>query len=252
MLAVIGGTGLYDPVFLAGAKEQVIKTPYGDADAIVGEGPQGPMVFMARHGRGHGIPPHLINYRANIWALYSMGVTGILATAAVGSLRRELAPGSFLLLDQFIDFTKTRINTFAEDRVIHVDFTRPYCPRLGDYLIDSAHRLGIELRDSGCYVCTEGPRYETPAEVNMFAQLGGDVVGMTNVPEVVLARELGICYATVTVVTNYGAGIAPVPLSHDEVGKVMTKNSKDLRRLLQTTMELVPPGEGACCGKGDG
>ncbi|MGI6559647.1 MAG: S-methyl-5'-thioadenosine phosphorylase [Limnochordia bacterium] len=252
MLAVIGGTGLYDPGFLAGAKEQVIKTPYGEAYVLMGEGPRGPVAFMARHGRSHGIPPHLVNYRANIWALDSIGATGILATAAVGSLRRELAPGSFLLLDQFIDFTKTRISTFAEDKVIHVDFTRPYCPRLGGYLVDAARRLGIELEEQGCYVCTEGPRYETPAEVKMFAQLGGDVVGMTNVPEVVLARELGICYATVAVVTNYGAGIAPVPLSHDEVGSVMKSNAERLRRLLQLTLELVPPEEGRCCGKGDG
>ncbi|NLN16876.1 MAG: S-methyl-5'-thioadenosine phosphorylase [Firmicutes bacterium] len=252
MLAVIGGTGLYDPGFLAGAKEQVIETPYGEASVIIGEGPQGSVAFMARHGRGHSLPPHRINYRANIWALGSLGVAGILATAAVGSLRRELPPGSFLLLDQFIDFTKTRISTFAEEGVVHLDFTRPYCPRLGGYLLEAARRLGMDLQDRGCYVCTEGPRYETPAEVKMFAQLGGDVVGMTNVPEVVLARELGICYATVAVVTNYGAGIAPVPLSHDEVGSVMGRNAQGLRRLLQMTMEIVPPGEGACCGKGDG
>ncbi|MGI6037953.1 MAG: S-methyl-5'-thioadenosine phosphorylase [Limnochordia bacterium] len=251
MLAIIGGTGVYDPAFLTESQERTVKTPYGDVPVLVGQGPRGPVAFLARHGRQHGIPPHKINYRANIWALKELGVQGIIATAAVGSLRRDLPPRTFVLLDQFIDFTKSRCTTFydgAGGKVVHTDFTEPYCPRLRQYLQGAAKEVGIELRPTGCYVTTEGPRFETPAEVAMFGRLGGDVVGMTGVPEVVLAREVGICYATVAMVTNYGAGLSQQPLTHEEVDETMNQLRGQLRNLLSASLESVPGEEKACCG----
>lgn len=248
-LAVVGGTGVYDPALLADAREVTVRTPYGEAQALVGRLPATgeAVAFLARHGRRHSLPPHRINYRANVWALWELGVERILATAAVGSLAPEIPPGTFVLVDQFLDFTRARPSTFydGERGVAHVDVSVPYCPELRALLAAAGAELGIPVREGGTYVCTEGPRFETPAEIRMFAGLGGHVVGMTGVPEVVLARELSLCYATVAMATNYAAGIATRPLTHREVLAVMDANLTRLRALLALVLARVPR-ERAC------
>ncbi len=212
VIGIIGGTGVYDPAIMEGVHEKVVGTDYGEVKIMMGDYQGEAVAFLPRHGGDHSVPPHLINYRANIKALYKLGVKRIIATAAVGSLNFEYKPGTIVIVDQFIDFTKGRIPTFFagdERGVVHVDMTEPYCPEVRKALFEAAELTGTDVFDRGTYVCTEGPRFETAAEIKMFKTMGGDVIGMTAVPEAVLARELGICYATVSMVTNYAAGISP-------------------------------------------
>lgn len=253
--AIISGTGLYDPSMLEDVKEIRVDTRFGDVKALVGLLKGDEVVFLPRHGRDHSVPPHKINYRANMLALKKLGVERILATTAVGSLNMEMKPGDCVVVDQFLDFTKNRQSTFYEGGdmgVVHVDYTEPYCPEIRKAIIRAGATLGITAHDGGTYVCTEGPRFETPAEIKMFGKLGGDLVGMTNVPEVVLARELGICYATISMVTNYAAGISPTPLTHQEVLEIMAENTDKLRRLLLLTLEEIPSERVCYCIKGVG
>jgi 5'-methylthioadenosine phosphorylase len=255
-LAIIGGTGVYDPRVLTDLREEVITTPYGDAAVRIGTYEGEPVAFLARHGVKHSVPPHLINYRANIWALKKLGVERIIATTAVGSLNPNMKPGDFVLVDQFIDFTKGRASTFfegGEQGVVHTDVTEPYCPELRAILAEAASRAGVAVHQGGCYVCTEGPRFETPAEIRMFAKWGGDLVGMTNVPEVVLAREVGICYSTISMVTNFAAGISPNALTHDEVLEVMAANAENLKKLVMASLSSIPKERARCtCGQTPG
>lgn len=225
-LAIIGGTGLEKMAAeLDDRSDETLKTPYGDTAIVRGRLNGGELIFLARHGLGHNIPPHLINYRANIRALKDAGVTHILASAAVGSLKLEISPGDFVILDQFIDFTKTRVSSFFEagEAVRHVDMTEPYDGNLRRLLLQAAGEKGIEFNRNGTYVCTEGPRFETPAEIEMFRGFGADVVGMTGVPEVTLADELEIPYAAVAIVTNYAAGLAGHRLTYEECAEEMDK-----------------------------
>jgi 5'-methylthioadenosine phosphorylase len=250
-LAIIGGTGVYDPRILENIREEVVGTPYGDALVRIGTYGGEEVAFLARHGTGHTVPPHLINYRANVSALKQLGVERVIATTAVGSTNPNMKPGDFVLVDQFLDFTKNRISTFFEGGevgVVHTDFTEPYCPECRAVLAEAAQALPITVHNGGCYVCTEGPRFETPAEIRMFAKLGGDLVGMTNVPESVLAREAGICYATVSMVTNFGAGISPTALTHEEVLEVMAHNAENLKRLIMGSLGAIPRTRGCQCG----
>lgn len=247
-LAVIGGTGVYRADMLENIEELEIQTTYGAVNLLVGEYQKRNIAFLARHGKGHSVPPHLINYRANIQALKTLGVKRVIATAAVGSLNKNMGPEDFVMIDQFLDFTKCRQTTFFEggsEGVLHVDVSDPYCREVREFLYQKAQELGIKAHLGGCYVCAEGPRFETPAEIKMYAMLGGDLVGMTSVPEVVLAREAGLCYATVAMVTNYAAGISPHPLSHQEVLDVMSKISHNISKLIMTVLETIPL-EGEC------
>lgn len=208
------------------------------------------IIFLARHGKYHSIPPHLINYRANILGLKKLGVSAILSTTAVGAINRDYKPDEFVLPDQFIDFTShSRHGSFFDggsNGVVHVDMTEPYCPSLRETVVQAAQDLSYALHPAGTYVCTEGPRFETPAEIKMFDKLGGDIVGMTNVPEVCLAREAEMCYATISMVTNYAAGISPVPLTHAEVVEKMVQNSKRLRKLVMHTVDLYDDRDCSC------
>lgn len=242
-IAIIGGTGVYDPNIIENATEQEIMTPYGLTKYIKGSYKGKDVIFMSRHGANHSIPPHLINYRANIWALKKLGVKAIISTTAVGSLKEEFAPGNFILVDQFLDFTKNRKNTFydgGERGVCHVDVTDPYCPFLRKHVYEVGRKLNLPVHNGGVYVCTEGPRFETPAEINMFKLLGGHLVGMTNVPEVTLAAEAEICYMTISMVSNYGAGISKNPLTHEEVLESMAENSDKLKALILESIESLP------------
>lgn len=250
-VAIIGGSGVDHPDLFADPGEQRIVTPYGTAEVVLGRFAGQPVVFLRRHGAGHALPPHRVNYRANIWALASLGVERVIATAAVGALRREpdLAPGRLVLCDQFLDFTRGRPQTFHEggaEGVVHADVTEPYCPALRNLLREAADRTGVPVRAAGTYVCTEGPRFETAAEIRMFARLGGDVVGMTGIPEVVLAREKGLCYATVAMVANLAAGLGPEPLTPGEVMAVMDRNAASLRAVLAEALSRLPRERSGC------
>ncbi len=240
--AIIGGTGLYELDFVEKVTALKAQTKYGEVRLYKGylkkNGAE--VFFMARHGSTHSIAPHLINYRANIAALKLAGVNSIISTNAVGSLRKEMPPGALVIIDQFVDFTKTRQFTFIGDEdypVTHLDYTEPYCGKLRELLIKEAVEEGLAPVRGGTYVCTEGPRFETTAEIRMYARLGGDLVGMTNVPEVVLAREAGICYATAALVTNFAAGISPSSLTHEEVLEVMAAHREKINTLFQVCLE---------------
>ncbi len=250
LLAVIGGTGVYDPAMLAEIDDVVMVTPYGEVTCQTGKLAGRSVAFIPRHGRHHSIPPHLINYRANIWALKKLGVQKILATTAVGSLNTAMKPGDLVLPDQLLDFTKTRVTTFYEGGtrgVVHVDMTLPYCNTLRQALIAAAADLKLPVHHGACYVCTEGPRFETAAEIKAYTMLGGDLVGMTGVPEAVLAREAEMCYTSVSMVTNFAAGISPAPLTHAEVIDTMKQNAANIRALLHRTIIAAIPAEDCAC-----
>lgn len=254
-VAIIGGTGLYENPYLEDREKVVVETRFGGALLYRGRYREREVYFLARHGEGHGLPPHLVNYRANIAAIKKLGIAAVLATAAVGSLRRAMAPGSLVLIDQFIDFTRGRPSTFfegGEAGVVHVDLTEPYCPALRGAFLRAAERTGERIIDGGCYLCTEGPRFETPAEISMFALWGGDLVGMTNVPEVVLAREAGLCYATIALVSNFAAGISATPLSHQEVLAEMAQRKGALDRLLLEAVLEITAERDCRCARGGG
>lgn len=223
-IAMIGGTG-FGQALVSGTPE-TIETPYGEAAltrADLGEGRE--LLFLARHGTGHVLPPHRINHRANIAALRDLGADAIFATAAVGSLRAEIAPGDCVVLDDFLDCTKGEVVTFFDEAgsVRHTDFVYPYDPGLRQTLLQTApSRLTVHPR--GTYLCVSGPRYETPAEVRLFAQWGADVVGMTGAPEAILCHEAGLRYAGVALATNYGTGLlSAAPLSHADVEAQMAE-----------------------------
>ncbi|MCL6548392.1 MAG: S-methyl-5'-thioadenosine phosphorylase [Alicyclobacillus sp.] len=250
---IIGGTGVYDPALLEGAEPVEVDTPYGRVSATVGWYRGKSIAFLPRHGSGHQTPPHKVNYRANILALKQLGVEQVLATAAVGSLRTDLKPGTLVIVDNFLDFTKSRPSTFFESgQVVHVDMTDPYCARLRRALADTAERTGLSVHEGGTYVCAEGPRFETTAEIRLYQSFGGDVVGMTSIPETVLAKEAELCYATVCMVTNYGAGLTggeselaraedglAQPLTHQEVMEVMRTSVHLIRTLFFETIALL-------------
>ena len=250
--AIIGGTGVYDPSILSGIREEKIATPYGVVKAVLGSYQGREVAFMARHGADHSVPPHLVNYRGNIYGLRQLGVKNILATAAVGSLNPVMKPGQFVFVDQFLDFTGGRTSTFVEEGVVHLDMTDPYCPGLRGVLAAAAEKEGLECHHGGTYVCTQGPRFETVAEIRMFKQLGGDLVGMTSVPEVVLAREAGMCYATIAMVTNFAAGISPNKLSHQEVLEIMAENAEKLKGLVMRAISGMDPGQPCQCHQENG
>ena len=252
-VAVIGGTGLY--ALADAARAETIATPYGEAQFSRHTVDGQPVIFLARHGATHAVPPHRVNYRANIWALHALGVRDVLATLAVGSLNPHIAPGHFVLPTQFIDWTKGRPATFfdGDDGVVrHVDVTHPFCARLIQALLHAGTGLGHRLHAEVVYACTEGPRFETAAEIHALHVLGADVVGMTCVPEVVLARELGLCYAAVGIIGNWAAGITTAPLTHEEVLEIMAEQAETLRALLLATLAHPRTGDCPCATLGFG
>jgi 5'-methylthioinosine phosphorylase len=233
-IAVITGTGVAENFRVTAPK--IVKTEYGPATVLRSKEEE--YYVLPRHGPGHTVPPHMINYRANIAALDSLGVRKVIATSAVGSMNPRFAVGRMGLVDQFIDFTKRREETFFGDKVGHTDMTSPYSKSLNRTLGLAADDLGLELRSGLVYVCAEGPRFETAAEIRMFRKLGGDVVGMTGVPEVVLAKERGLEYASVVIATNWAAGMQK-KVSHEEVMRVMKKAGKKARELIEATIKMV-------------
>ena len=248
-IAIIGGTGIYSPEALQGFEEKVIDTPYGQALCNIGELAGNQVVFITRHGVGHKTAPHKVNYRANIWALKSLGTEEIFATTAVGSLNPEMKAGHFVVCSNVLDFTKSRINTFydtPERGVGHVEFSYPYCPCVRERVIRCLEKLDIPFHKEGVYVATEGPRFESAAEIKAYAMLGGDLVGMTNMPECILAREAEMCYSTCSIVTNMAAGISPTPLSHMEVVEAMGKSINNMNKLIAAFINDNEPVAATC------
>ncbi len=211
MLAIIGGSGLTTLSSLDVSHREVVRTPYGEASGALVFGQIGgkPAVFLPRHGYAHTIPPHLVNYRANLWALHHHNVSGVISVASVGSIRSDLHPGDIVLPHQIIDYTWGRKATYFDGNgapVKHVDFTDPYDPELRDAILAAGRQLSIEIKVDAVYATMQGPRLETAAEINKLERDGADVVGMTGMPEAVLARELGLPYAAINVVANHAAG----------------------------------------------
>ncbi len=241
-IGVFGGSGFYD--FLEEPEEIQMDTPYGEPAAPVMVGTVGGkrVAFIPRHGRDHQFPPHKVPYRANVWAMKQLGVTRLFGPSAAGSLRREIPPRTFVISDQAIDFTKGREYTFYDGPVTtHLSFADPYCPTMREALLGQARELGIQHRDGGTMAVIEGPRFSTRAESRMFAQSGGDVIGMTQFPEVALARELELCFANVALVTDYDVGVDDIaPVSHAEVLKVFGENIETLRDLLFAAIPALP------------
>ncbi len=239
MLAIIGGSGLARLAGLGESHRKVVRTPYGDPSCALtfGSLDNTPLVFLARHGYGHTLAPHRINYRANIWALREIGATRIIAVATVGGIRDDCQPGELVIPDQIIDYTSNREHTFfdsPEVTVTHIDFTHPYDQTARLALLDAAARQNEAVIDGGTYGCTQGPRLETAAEIRRMASDGCDLVGMTGMPEAALAREAGVPYATLAVVANHsaGQGDSADAIALDAIGPILDKAMARTRRII--------------------
>lgn len=245
-LAVIGGTGLYDIPELSGVEQLQIETPYGPpSDSITrGHVDDTTLLFLPRHGKGHRFPPHQINYRANICALRMLGATQVVSISAVGSLREPLVPGDVVIVDQYIDRTVRRISTyFDHDVVAHVSMADPVCPHLAKAAADAATRAGARVHPAGTYLCIEGPQFSTRAESRMYRTWGADVIGMTALPEAKLAREAGLAYSTVALVTDYDCWhVSEAAVTVEMVVEVLKRNIDFAKRFV---VELTRHGGAA-------
>lgn len=244
MLAIIGGSGLTQLATLDLLRREVVRTPYGEPSGALTFGKlcEKPVVFLARHGYGHTIPPHRVNYQANLWALHNAKVDAIISVASVGGIRADLCPGTLVVPDQIIDYTWGRKSTFHEgsdEPVVHIDFTEPYDDGIRQRILRAATAAGEKIFDGGVYAATQGPRLETAAEINRLERDGADVVGMTGMPEAALARELGIPYAAINVVANYAAGRANSVnrICFDEIDVVLREAMGRVRKVLDHICE---------------
>jgi 5'-methylthioadenosine phosphorylase len=253
VLGLITGSGFYDIPELVDRAVVGVETPFGGPVAVTtGTWRARPVCFLARHGTNHSIPPHAINYRANVSALKAVGATSVLATAVSGSMNPAMPPGSLVLISDFLNFTSGREVTFFDGTgrpvvagdppgptVVHTDMTSPYDPDLRALVRRAAVEEEIDLADGAVYCTADGPRFETPAEIRMMAALGGDLVGMTGYPEVALAVEAGLAYASIGVVSNLAAGIGAEPLSSDDILGLVAGVADPLHRLIGRTVELA-------------
>jgi 5'-methylthioinosine phosphorylase len=249
MHAIIGGSGLAKLADLKLLRREVVRTPYGDPSCALSFGTIDgvEVVFLARHGYGHTIAPHQINYRANLWALHHVGASEVVAVATVGGIRAEFGPGSLVVPDQIVDYSYGRQSTFFEgpdNPVTHVDFTRPYAEPIRARLLRAAAAVGEPVADGGCYGCSQGPRLETAAEIRRMARDGCDLVGMTGMPEAVLARELALPYAVLAVVANHAAGLGDSrqAISMQAMREVMDAAVVRARRVLAACLRESPAG----------
>ncbi|MDD5431215.1 MAG: S-methyl-5'-thioadenosine phosphorylase [Candidatus Pacebacteria bacterium] len=246
-IAIIGGSGIDDPKILKDPQEIEMETPFGKpaSKLITGKISGVDVVVLARHGKDHSIMPTKVPFRANIWALKEIGCTHILATTACGSLREEIKPRDLVFMDQFIDFTKHRNLTFFEDKVIHTPMADPFCPKLRELLIKTAENLKISHHKKGTNVTIEGPRFSTRAESHMFRNLGADIINMSTVPEVILARELGICYASIAMATDYDCWKAgEESVTWEMILNNMKHNAENVKKLL---LEVIPKVDYSDC-----
>jgi len=242
-IGIIGGSGLDDPKILKGAKEVYASTKFGNPSSglMIGKINDIEVVVLARHGKKHTINPTNVNYRANIWALKEQDCTYVIATTACGSLREEIKPSHLVFCDQFIDRTTKRASTFYDaDKVCHIPMAEPFCSKLRNLLAETADEMNLEHHKKGTVITIEGPRFSTKAESHMFRQWNADVINMSTVPEVVLAREAGICYAAVAMSTDYDCFMEDrVPVTIGEVLKVMKKNAENVKKLLIATIPKI-------------
>ncbi|MCK5644902.1 MAG: S-methyl-5'-thioinosine phosphorylase [Gammaproteobacteria bacterium] len=243
-IAIIGGTGLTSINGFEVTGREIVQTPFGE--------PSGPLVqgilsgnkvyFLPRHGGGHTIPPHKINYRANIWALKEAGVEQVIAVNAVGGIRDDMQPGVLIIPDQIIDYTVSRTNTFFDQglkKVVHIDFTNPFCEELRQDIINAAKKGSISVIKEGTYAATQGPRLETAAEINRLEKDGCHLVGMTCMPEAALAREQELCYASISVVANLAAGRGTDNLTMEVIEKNLNEGMKQVRKLLESVIPML-------------
>jgi 5'-methylthioadenosine phosphorylase len=253
-IGVIGGSGFYK--FLSDSERVSINTPFGDPsdDVVIGDLQGRRVAFLARHGQGHRFPPHRVNYRANLWALRSVGVRQVLAPCAVGSLRPEHGPGTIVVPDQVVDRTWGRDHTVYDGvgPVVHVGFSDPYCPRGRQVAIEAGRAAGKSLVDSGTLVVINGPRFSSRAESLWHQQAGWTVVGMTGMPEASIARELAMCFTTIALVTDHDAGVDDgEAVTHEEVLKVFARSLEGLKSVLRSSIGTMPAVEddtSAVCG----
>lgn len=240
MIAIIGGRRMNKLAGLEVTHRQVVRTPYGEPSGSLIFGTIGTqeIVFLSRHGHGITIPPHAVNYRANIWALYTLQVKTIIAVTSVGGIRKDMEPGRIVIPDQIIDYTHGREATFhdrSDTTITNTDFTQPYCPVARACLLEAARDTGEPVIDGGVYAATQGPRFETAAEINRLERDGADIVGMTGMPEAILARELDISYATIAAIANHAAGkgestqAIPLQAAH----KILENTMKNVRNILE-------------------
>ncbi|MCL2818642.1 MAG: S-methyl-5'-thioadenosine phosphorylase [Actinomycetia bacterium] len=247
-VGVFGGSGFYD--LLDNADEISVETPYGapSGEIMIGTIGDKKVAFLPRHGKKHQIPPHMINYRANMWAMNELGATRIIGPCACGSLRHDVAPGDFVILDQFIDRTNGRKDTFYDGPVVtHVSSADPYCPDLREVAIESCKSLGITYRSMGTVVTIQGPRFSTRAESIWFASQGWEVINMTQYPEAYLARELDLCYCGIALITDYDAGAdhAGAVTNHD-VMEVFAQNLDKVKLLMGDMIPRISPNRDKC------
>ena len=240
---------MYDAELIENPQEQEVDTEYGKVTATIGTHKGRKIAFLQRHGKGHSTPPHLVNFRANIAALKKLGVKWVFATNACGSLKEEYKPGDIVIIDQFIDRTSGRPMTFFDkdsDKVCHISVAEPFCPDLRKRLIEKGKELGIPIKEKGTSVCIQGPRFSTKAESEMHRKMGGDLVGMTVVPECVLAKEAALCYASVSLSTDYDVW-KDKPVDIQEVLKVMKANAGNAKKLIFAAIESLPQERGCNC-----
>lgn len=244
LTAIIGGSGLTDIKQLENVRTEQALTPYGEpsADLVFGTLDGHEIVFLARHGENHQIPPHKVNYRANIWALKEAGARNIIAVAAVGGIHDATSPTRIVIPDQIIDYTYGREQTYFpgdEHCVNHVDFTWPYCESLRQIVIDAASKANVDFIEKATYAATQGPRLESAAEIKRLAQDGCDIVGMTGMPETVLARELEVCYACIAIVANYAAGKSPGIITMEDIGHNLSRGMQQMFSFLPAALQAL-------------
>ncbi|GBL23199.1 probable 6-oxopurine nucleoside phosphorylase [Clavibacter sp.] len=242
IIGLIAGTGFYDLPALKDGESRELDTLYGKAQIRSGEWNGARLIFLTRHGVGHSIPPHLINYRANIKAMKDLGVEQIIAINVVGGINPKLSPGDLCLIDDFIDFTSGRQHTFSDGSkpgVQHVDLTRPYDAKIQSALRQSAKESGILLHENGVYAGFNGPRFETPSEIRLAALAGATVVGMTGCPEVSLAREIGIAYASIALVVNPAAGLSEAEITMDEINKALNLGKSKALTVIEGALKVL-------------
>lgn len=248
-IGIFGGSGFYS--FLDNVKEVPVDTPYGEPSAPVsiGEVEGLPIAFLPRHGLQHQFPPHMINYRANVWALKELGVERIIGPCAAGSLKRDVEPGSFVVSDQLVDRTTGRKDTFYDGpQTTHVSYADPYCPELRTLAIETGREQGIPVHEKGTVVTIQGPRFSTRAESKWFQDAGWEVINMTQYPEAYLARELEICYVNIALITDYDVGVkGGAAVSHEEVLRVFNENNDKLRGLLFGLVPKIPEARTCPC-----
>jgi 5'-methylthioadenosine phosphorylase len=248
-VGVFGGSGFYE--FLDATETVDVDTPYGKPSAppVIGDVGGRRVAFIPRHGLKHEFPPHRVPYRANVWAMKELGVTRVLGPNACGSLQPTVKPGDFVICDQLVDRTSDRPNTFYDGpETTHISFADPYCPTMRDVAIERGRTLDIPLHDRGTVVVIEGPRFSSRAESAWFASAGWEVINMTQYPEAVLARELELCYANISLITDYDVGVEGVPpVTHEEVVRVFAENNERLRDLLFAVIPALPAERDCPC-----